>query len=74
MACTGSETEEPCIHMPNCHHFRPADNQQPGKKIASLVINVFDGMICEVLIKGDEEVIRQVIQENINRITSLLAA
>lgn len=77
MTCS-SNTAEPCIHTPNCHHFRP-DNAQasaaaPTKKLASVVINVFEGRICEILIRGDEKELREVIQENISRLTSLLAA
>lgn len=70
MNCTGST--EPCIHTPNCYQYRPDIPQ--GKKIASLVINVFEGKVCEMLIKGDEAVLRQVIEDNIGRISAALAA
>nr|WP_199065054.1 hypothetical protein [Chromobacterium sp. ASV5] len=75
MPCN-ERSAEPCIHTDNCHHYRemPHTGSLPGKKLASLVINVFEGKVCEVLIKGDENEIREVIQENISRITSLLAA
>lgn len=62
----------PCVHTTSCHHFRP--DEPTGKKIASLVINVFEGKICEMLIKGDEQVLREVIEDNIGRISAALAA
>lgn len=70
MNCTCSP--EPCIHTTSCHHYRP--DIPSGKKIASLVINVFEGKVCEMLIKGDEAVLRQVIEDNVGKISAALAA